>query len=179
MVWWRICQPYCTVRPGIDFKGTTYCTTWSWLVNYMCVTLSSFSFSRCCEISCCGTYIYIECIILRLASKFCFMVRRKDQTQCRSYVKYMRSVLCYFMVIQCGFSGSVFRMKNKFIMYYQTHGAGAIFTKTSQVCGHANLLLGCQWTIWCMGPNNISAWSQSCEDFVNMALLRCSLFIGI
>jgi hypothetical protein len=37
MVWWGICQPYCIVRPGIDFKGTTYLK--SWLVNYLCVTL--------------------------------------------------------------------------------------------------------------------------------------------
>jgi hypothetical protein len=31
-------------------------------------------------------------------------------------------------------------------------------------------LLGSQWTIRCLGPNNRFAWSQSCEQsFVNMA----------
>jgi hypothetical protein len=38
MVWWRICQLYCIVRPGIDIKGTTY---WiqpegDWSITYVC-----------------------------------------------------------------------------------------------------------------------------------------------
>jgi hypothetical protein len=40
-----------------------------------------------------------------------------------------------------------------------------IFTKPSQLCDHANLLLGSQRTIGYMGPNNRFAWSQNCEGF--------------
>jgi hypothetical protein len=34
----QICHPCCIVRPGIDYKGTTWC----WLVNYLCVTCRIF-----------------------------------------------------------------------------------------------------------------------------------------
>jgi hypothetical protein len=55
------------------------------------------------------------------------------------------------------------------LLIRETGWAGAIVTKPSELCVHANILFGSQWTIGCMGPNNRFAWTQICEGFVNMA----------
>jgi hypothetical protein len=78
---------------------------------------------------------------------------------------------CY-MYVHCGVHFRRIQLTLKFCAsrlickMHQNCEYGAIFTKPSQLCGHANLLFGRQWTMGCMGPNNRFAWSQSGEGFV-------------